>query len=81
MLLEERLKNEEPSSADSTSSDQSEVRGLYERAVEAAPSDALSRADLGRFLLVRAKDYTKAQVSSTLHSLSNLLIYKLIDLS
>lgn len=67
MLLEEKLNKADTLSAAASSSDESgtnhEVRQLYERAVEAAPKDSLSRADLGRFLLIRDKNYEKAQVS------------------
>ncbi len=54
VLLEERLQHGAGSDA--------EVRALFERAAAAAPGDALSCADLGRFLLVQLRDYTAAEV-------------------
>ena len=39
----------------------SEVLSLYERAHLAAPKDALSAADLGRYLLTKAKDMERAE--------------------
>ena len=41
--------------------DPGEVLSLYERAVKAAPKDALSAADLGRYLLTKVKDLDGAE--------------------
>jgi len=65
------LSNKQPSKAASTapnnkvaaSANESEVLSLLERACAAAPDDALSCADLGRFLLVRKRNHSAAEAS------------------
>ena len=47
----------------SAGSNEPEVLSLFERACAAAPDDALSCADLGRFLLVRKRNYNAAEAS------------------
>ena len=41
--------------------DLQEVRGLFVRAVAAAPTDAMTLADYGRFILVRERNYKLAE--------------------
>lgn len=59
VLLEERLKAARTSQG--VAEGVAEVKSMYQRAAAAAPSDALSAADLGRFLLVWLKDYRGAE--------------------
>jgi tetratricopeptide (TPR) repeat protein len=67
VLLEEKLPHApwRPTTAAAAagSSDEAEVLRLYERACMAAPEDALSCADLGRFLLVRRRSYGDAEAA------------------